>query len=85
MEQQIGKVVHVYDKIGVAIIELTAGLKKGATVRFVGKKTDFSQTVDSLEIDHQQVEEVEAGKQVGVKLVEGYKARVGDDVFVVTS
>jgi U32 family peptidase len=64
--KEIGKVVHFFDKISVAIIELTAGLKIGDTVTFKGKE-EFDQEVTSMQIDHKEIEEAKAGDAIGVK------------------
>jgi len=65
----IGKVVHYYDKIGVAIIELKSPLKKGVTVKFQkGDKTDFEQAIDSMQVNHEVVEAAKKGDQIGVKV-----------------
>lgn len=73
----IGKITHYFSKIGVAVIELSDTLKVGDTIRIVGGETDFNQTVDSMEIEHQKVEEGKAGDSVGLKISqkvrEGYK------------
>lgn len=73
----IGKVTHYFSKIGVAVIELSNSLKMGDTIRIVGGATDFSQTVESLEVEHKKVEEARAGESVGLKVSqkvrEGYK------------
>jgi len=73
----IGKISHYFSKIGVAVIELTDSLKIGDTIRIVGGTTDFEQTVDSMEVDHQKVEKAKAGDAVGLKVIqkvrEGYK------------
>ncbi len=73
----IGKVSHYFSKIGVAVIELRDTLEVGNTIRIVGGETDFNQTVDSMEIEHQKVEKAKAGDSVGLKVEqkvrEGYK------------
>jgi translation elongation factor EF-Tu-like GTPase len=73
----IGKVTHYFGKIGVAVIELEETLKVGDTIRIVGGETDFTQTVESMEIEHQKVKEAKAGQSVGLKVAqkvrEGYK------------
>ena len=75
--QLIGKITHYFSKIGVAVIELTAALKAGDTIRIIGGATDFTQTVDSMEVDHQKVQEAKIGDSVGLKVdqkaKEGYK------------
>jgi translation elongation factor EF-1alpha len=73
----IGKVSHYFGKIGVAVIELSDSLKVGDTIRIAGGETDFSQTVDSMEIDHEKVQTAKKGDSVGLKISqkvrEGYK------------
>jgi len=73
----IGKVTHYFGNIGVAVLELTDTLKVGDTIRIVGGTTDFTQTVDSMEIEHKKVEEAKKGDSIGLKVSqkirEGYK------------
>lgn len=65
----IGKVIHYYDKLGVAIIDLQRGsLKVGDQVKFQQGNHEFIQTVNSLQIEHEQVDEVNAGDQFGLKV-----------------
>ena len=53
----IGKVIHYYDKIGVAVIKLEKTLKAGDKVKFVKGENEFEQTVESLQLEHEQVKE----------------------------
>jgi putative protease len=73
----IGKVTHYFSNIGVAVIELSDTLRAGETIRIVGGQTDFTQTVESMEIEHQKVETAKPGDSVGLKVEqkvrEGYK------------
>jgi putative protease len=70
----IGKVSHYYGNIGVAIIELSSTLKMGDTIRIVGSdNVDFTQSVESMEIDRKKVETAEKGKVIGVKVKEKVK------------
>ena len=75
----IGKVTHYFSKIGVAVIELSDTLKVGDTIRIVGGETDFNQVVDSMEIEHQRVQEAKAGDSVGLKVSQ--KVRDGYKVY----
>ncbi len=82
-EQLIGTVTHYFGHIDVAAFEITdGGLKVGDTIHIVGHTSDFTQTVDSMQIEHEQVESATVGDQVGVKV--GEKAREHDKVFKVT-
>jgi translation elongation factor EF-1alpha len=78
-EIPVGKITHFFSKIGVAVIELDGELKLGDTIRIVGGKADFQQTVDSMEIEHQKIEKAKIGDLVAIKLKE--KVRPGYKVF----
>ena len=75
----IGKVSHYFGNIGVAVIDLTDSLKVGDTIRIVGGETYFQQQVDSMEIEHQKVEEAKSGDSAGLKVSQ--KVREGYKVF----
>jgi putative protease len=75
----IGKITHYFSKIGVAVIELSDNLRIGDKIRIVGKDADFIQEVDSMEVDHQKIQEAKAGDKVGLKVVG--KAREGCKVY----
>jgi len=77
-ETKIGKVTHYYTKIGVAIIELTDTLKVGETIHIQGATTDFEQPVESMQIEHESIDEAKAGDVIGLKIKE--KVREGDIV-----
>ena len=82
-EVQIGTVAHYFDHIGVAAIEISEGeLCTGDTIHIKGHTTDFTTTVASMQIEHEQVEKAKPGDAVGIKTDE--KARQHDKVFKVT-
>lgn len=76
MDNQIGKVVHYFNNIGVAVIELSDELSAGDTVTFVNPSGEelFEQEIDSMEIDEEPVETASAGDEVAVKVDEKAKA-----------
>ncbi len=83
METEVGRVTHYFSKVGVAILEITAGsLKVGDTIRIVGHTSDFTQTVDSMQIEHQSVTEGQTGQSIGVKVVN--PVREHDKVYTIT-
>jgi len=75
----IGKITHYFGNIGVAVIELEDTLRVGDTIRIVGGTTDFTQAVDSMEIEHEKVQEAKAGDDIGLKVSE--KVREGYKVY----
>lgn len=78
--QQIGKVTHYYDKISVAVVELTTNLKTGDKIKFTGHDKEFSQIVSSLQMEHQPVSEAKKGEAVGLKVEQPVKP--GDLVYL---
>ena len=83
-EEEIGRVSHYFPKIGVAVIEVTAGaLKVGDSIRIKGHTSDFTQTVESLQQEHLQVPEIRKGASAGMKVRE--HVREGDRVFRVAA
>jgi translation elongation factor EF-1alpha len=81
MEKHIGQVTHYYRRISVAVLELSGGLKVGDVVHIRGHTTDFTQEVESMEIEHQKVHSVGPGADVALKVIE--HARKGDAVYKV--
>lgn len=78
----IGQIVHYFDKIAVAVIKLSAGLKRGDSIRIVGgKNTDFTQEVASMQVDHKEIKTAKKGNEVGLQIKE--KAREGYKVYKV--
>ena len=73
----IGKITHYFGNIGVVVIELEDSLNTGDTIRIVGGETDFTQSVGSMQIEHEQIDKAKAGDSIGLKVDqkvhEGYK------------
>lgn len=67
-EKPIGKVIHYYDNISVAIVKLEKKLSVGKTVKFVKGDNVFEQTVESMEIKHGKLTEAKPGDEVGIKV-----------------
>ncbi len=79
-EFKIGKITHYFSKVQVAAIELTDGeLAVGDTVRIKGHTSDFTQRIDSMQIDRVDVPSAHKGQSIGVRVSQ--HARVGDEVF----
>lgn len=80
-EKKIGEVEHFYTDISVGIISLSDQLELGDLVRFKGATTNFEQTVDSIQIEHKDVEKAHAGDEIGVKV--DNRVREGDEVYLI--
>jgi hypothetical protein len=80
MEERIGFVTHYYGHLSVATLRLESGrLRVGDVIRIRGHTTDFTQKVESLEVDHAPVTDVGPNVDFGLKVVE--HAREHDIVF----
>lgn len=70
-EAEVGKITHYYTKMGVAVLELTnEGISVGDTIRIKGYTTDITQQVNSIQLEHENIETAEAGQSVGIKVEE---------------
>jgi len=83
-EEKLGHVIHYWSKIGVAGIHLTDGeLNVGDTIRVKGHTSDFTVTVDSMQIDGDAVEIAKVGDDIGLKVPE--YTREHDEVWKVVA
>jgi translation elongation factor EF-1alpha len=81
-EERIGVVTHYYNHLSVAIMRLESGtLRVGDMIHMRGQTTDFTQRVESLEVDHAPATEVRPSDDFGLKVIE--HAREHDVVFKV--
>jgi putative protease len=79
-EEEIGNVFHFFPKPCVAAIEITSGeIKIGDKIHIKGEHTDFTQTVDSMEIDRVKIESAKAGQSIGIKVKD--RVRPHDRVY----
>jgi len=82
-EQEIGVVDHFFDKISVGIIKLSGELKVGDDIHIKGKQADFSQKVESMRIEFDNVTEAKEGDKVGIKVAQPLHAK--DKVYKVVA
>ena len=75
----IGKITHYYGHLNVGIIELSDVLKVGDKIHFKGHTSDFTQDVNSIQIEHANVPEGKAGDLVGIKVAR--KVHPNDSVY----
>ncbi len=81
-EELVGVVAKFFAKPSVAAVKVTeATIKKEDVLRFKGHTTDFTDTVTSMEVDGQQVEEAQPHDFIGLKVKE--RVRENDKVFKV--
>ncbi|MGQ9624828.1 MAG: translation elongation factor-like protein [Candidatus Bathycorpusculaceae bacterium] len=76
---EVGRVTHFFPKISVAVVELAASLAVGDTISFKGPTTDFEQVVESMQIEHKNIQKAEAGQSIGLKVIQ--RVREKDKVY----
>ncbi len=80
VKKLLGTVSHYYARINVAVIDLVEDMRVGDRISIEGPSTDVHQTVNSMQIDKENVKTVKGGNQVGLR-VEG-TVKVGDNVYL---
>jgi hypothetical protein len=81
-QEAIATVTHYYSHLGVAVVQLNKGtLRTGDTIHVTGHSTDFTQKVESIEYEHQHVDQASAGQTIGL-LVKDH-TREHDIVYLV--
>ncbi|MFH1769816.1 MAG: hypothetical protein ABH833_04090 [Parcubacteria group bacterium] len=80
MAKKLGEVTHWYDKLGVAVLKLTANLNKGDAIKVVRGDAEFEDTVSSMQVDHEDVESAKKGDEVALKLSQ--KAKQGSEIYL---
>ena len=79
-EEAIGTVTHYYSHLNVAVVQINTGtLKTGDTIHIKGMTTDFTQTVESMEYEHQHIDSATAGQTLGLRVKD--HAREHDIVY----
>lgn len=79
--KQVGTIRHFFDKVSVAVVDVTAPMKVGDEIEIRGTTTNFSQKVDSMQIEHSSIKAAKKGDAIGMKVKE--PVRKGDAVYLV--
>ena len=80
-EKILGEVEDYFGKISVIALTLKEPLAVGDTVHVHGHTTDFTEPVQSMQIEHKSVKTAKKKDGVGIKVTQ--KARKGDSVFII--
>lgn len=67
-EQEVGKVIHYYNKAAVAVVRLSGNLKVGDTVKIAKGEDEFEMKIASMQVDHEAVESGKTGDEVAIKV-----------------
>ena len=75
----VGKVVHFFPNVSVAVVRLDATLKTGDQIEIGGKTEPFQQNVASMQVEHKAISEGKKGQEVALKTDK--ECRDGDMVY----
>jgi translation elongation factor EF-Tu-like GTPase len=79
--KEIGIIEDYFSKVEVAAIKLKSKLKVGDTIKIKGTTTDLEQSIESMQINREPVDEAKKGDEIGIKVKD--RVRKHDKVFLV--
>ncbi|KKS79911.1 MAG: hypothetical protein UV54_C0025G0003 [Candidatus Beckwithbacteria bacterium GW2011_GWA2_43_10] len=79
MGKFIGKVAHYFDKAMVIVVKLEDSLSIGDTIKLKKGEEEFDQLVDSIQIEHKNIEKAKKGDEVAIKI--SRPAKQGAEVY----
>src|SRR3989344_4514641 len=71
----VGSVVHFFDKISVAVIDVKRPLSVGDTISIEGPQTNFNQNIKSMQIEHSSIKTANKGDNIGMKTNKPVKSK----------
>ena len=78
-KEKVGEVTHYFTDISVGVIELSSELEVENKISIEGSTTNIQQVVESMQIEHEDVEKAGPGDAVGIKVKD--RVREGDIVY----
>ena len=81
MELKIGTIEDFFAHVNVIAFKVENEVAVGDTLHVKGHTTDFIQQVESIQIEHKNIQKAVKGDSVGIKVKE--RARKGDTVYKV--
>ena len=82
--EEVGVITHYFPKVDAAVVKLTkAGLSIGDKIVIKGHTSDFKEKVDSIQLDHEPIQNAEKDMEIGLKVKA--KVREHDVVYKIVS
>ncbi len=69
-EERIGVITHYFSHLGVAAVVLEGDLAAGDTIHIKGHTSDFIQKVESIQLEHKEINLAKKGEDVGIRVKE---------------
>lgn len=73
-EQMTGEVVHFFDRLNVAVIQLSGSLQVGDKIKVKRGEDEFTDVITSMQVNHASVDSGGKGDEVAVLLTKAAKA-----------
>ena len=67
-EKEVGRVTHYFDKAGVAVVKLSGAISTGDTIKFKKGDAEFTDIVESIQVNHEPMISAKAGDEVAIKI-----------------
>lgn len=81
-EKRVGEVMKFFAKPSVAAVKIIDGeISVGDSIKFYGHTTEFTDVIESMEVENKSVQKAIAGEFIGIKVSD--RVRPGDEVFKV--
>lgn len=64
----VGSVAHYFSHLSVAAVRLSVPLRLGDRIHIKGHTSDLVQTVESMEVNRQKIEQAQPGDDVALKV-----------------
>ena len=77
--EKVGEITHYFTRIGVAVVDVSGPLKVGDRIAIKGMTTNYEMTLESMQVEGNNIEEANEGDDVGMKVDD--RVRKGDIVY----
>jgi hypothetical protein len=78
---EVGKIIHFFPKINVAVVHATKDIRVGDRLLIEGRGQSFEQVVSSMQVEHKNIADAKPGQEFGMKTDK--PVRDGDLVYKV--
>ena len=68
-ENIIGKVTHYFPHVSAAVVKVKAPLAVGDNIKIKGSSSDFTQKVESMQIDRVSIVKAKKGDEIGLLVI----------------
>ncbi len=68
-ENIIGKVTHYFPHVSAAVVKVKAPLAVGDNIKIKGSSSDFTQIVESIQIDRVSISKAKKGDEIGLLVI----------------